>query len=97
LIRFYSTITITVSKQGSEDLISTIQSTSEDLISTLQSASERINNYDAERFSTKTYNVQPKPLFSALELRSLAMTSRRSFLMHYLPLLQHGNFQVIEV
>lgn len=61
---------------------------SEDLISTIQSASERINNYDAERFSTKTYNVQPKPLFSAFELRSLAMTSIRSFLMHYLPLLE---------
>ncbi|AES74402.1 hypothetical protein MtrunA17_Chr6g0449901 [Medicago truncatula] len=72
----------------SEDLISTIQSASEDFISTIQSASERINNYDAERFSTKTYNVQPKPLFSAFELRSLAMTSIRSFLMHYLPLLE---------
>nr|AFK41184.1 unknown [Medicago truncatula] len=61
---------------------------SEDLISTIQSASERIYNYDAERFNTKTYNVQPKPLFSAFELRSLAMTSIRSFLMHYLPLLE---------
>ncbi|KAL5080013.1 hypothetical protein RYX36_008434 [Vicia faba] len=61
---------------------------SEDFISNIQSASERIYNYDIERFSTKTYNVQPKPLFSAFELRSLGMTSIRSFLMHYLPLLE---------
>ncbi|CAI8594519.1 unnamed protein product [Vicia faba] len=61
---------------------------SEDFISNIQSASERIYNYDVERFSTKTYNVQPKPLFSAFELRSLGMTSIRSFLMHYLPLLE---------
>ena len=33
-------------------------------------------------------DLQPKPLFSAFELRSLAMTSIRSFLMHYLPLLE---------
>lgn len=61
---------------------------SEDFISNIQSASERIYKYDVERFSTKTYNVQPKPLFSAFELRSLGMTSIRSFLMYYLPLLE---------
>lgn len=61
---------------------------SEDFISNIQSASQRIYNYDAEKISTKTYNVQPKPLLSAFEWRTLAMTSVRSFLMHYLPLLE---------
>ncbi|CAJ2665352.1 uncharacterized protein LOC123906613 [Trifolium pratense] len=61
---------------------------SEDFISNIQSASQRIYNFDAEKVSTKTYNVQPKPLLSAFEWRTLAMTSVRSFLMHYLPLLE---------
>ncbi|KAE9621782.1 hypothetical protein Lalb_Chr01g0018421 [Lupinus albus] len=61
---------------------------SEDYISTTQSAPWRINNYDALRYSTKQYNVELKPLFSAFELRSFTMTSIRSFLMFYLPLLE---------
>ncbi|WVZ15995.1 hypothetical protein V8G54_013561 [Vigna mungo] len=44
--------------------------------------------YDALRYSTKQYNVELKPLFSAFELRTFAMTSIRSFLMFYLPLLE---------
>ncbi|XP_004489251.1 uncharacterized protein [Cicer arietinum] len=61
---------------------------SDDYISNIQSSAERIFNYDPKKFSTKQYNVQLKPLFSAFELRSLAMTSIRSFLMFYLPLLE---------
>nr|AFK40708.1 unknown [Lotus japonicus] len=61
---------------------------SEDYISSIQSASERIFNYDSLRHSTKQYNVELKPLFSAFELRAFAMTSIRSFLMFYLPLLE---------
>lgn len=37
--------------------------------------------------SSKEYNIQPKPVFSAFEFRSLAMTTVRSLLMFYLPLL----------
>ncbi|ESQ42886.1 hypothetical protein EUTSA_v10014039mg [Eutrema salsugineum] len=38
--------------------------------------------------SSKEYNIQPKPLFSAFEYRALAMTTVRSLLMFYLPLLE---------
>ncbi|XP_010443200.1 PREDICTED: uncharacterized protein LOC104726109 [Camelina sativa] len=38
--------------------------------------------------TSKEYNIQPKPLFSAFEVRALAMTTVRSLLMFYLPLLE---------
>lgn len=38
--------------------------------------------------SSKEYNIQPKPVFSAFEFRALAMTTVRSLLMFYLPLLE---------
>lgn len=38
--------------------------------------------------TSKEYNIQPKPLFSAFEFRALAMTTVRSLLMFYLPLLE---------
>lgn len=38
--------------------------------------------------SSKVYNIQPKPLFSAFEFRALTMTTVRSLLMFYLPLLE---------
>uniref|UniRef100_A0A1J3IY30 Isopentenyl-diphosphate delta-isomerase n=1 Tax=Noccaea caerulescens TaxID=107243 RepID=A0A1J3IY30_NOCCA len=38
--------------------------------------------------SSKQYNIQPKPLFSAFEFRALAMTTVRSLLMSYLALLE---------
>ncbi|XP_054812240.1 uncharacterized protein LOC129313309 [Prosopis cineraria] len=61
----------------------------EDYISNIQSASEKLLNHDALQYSsTKQYNVQLKPLFSAFELRTLALTSLRSFLLYYLPLLE---------
>ncbi|RDX65326.1 hypothetical protein CR513_56025 [Mucuna pruriens] len=61
---------------------------SEDYISNIQSSFERNFKNNALRYSTKQYNVEPKPLFSAFELRTFAMTSLRSFLMFYLPLLE---------
>lgn len=42
----------------------------------------------APEYATKEYNLELKPLFSAFELKALAMTSLRSFLMFYLPLLE---------
>ncbi|KAF8095285.1 hypothetical protein N665_0338s0038 [Sinapis alba] len=38
--------------------------------------------------TSKVYSIQPKPLFSAFEFRALAMTTVRSLLMFYLPLLE---------
>ncbi|CAH2069814.1 unnamed protein product, partial [Thlaspi arvense] len=38
--------------------------------------------------TSKQYNIQPKPIFSAFEYRALAMTTVRSLLMFYLPLLE---------
>lgn len=38
--------------------------------------------------NSKEYNIQPKPIFSAFEFRALAMTTVRSLLMFYLPLLE---------
>ncbi|TKY46247.1 hypothetical protein E2542_SST28285 [Spatholobus suberectus] len=61
---------------------------SEDYISNIQSSLERNYKHDALRYSTKQYNVELKPLFSAFELRTFALTSIRSFLMFYLPLLE---------
>lgn len=60
----------------------------EDYISNIQSSFEKNYKYDALKSSTKHYNVELKPLFSAFELRTFAMTSIRSFLMFYLPLLE---------
>lgn len=60
----------------------------EDYISNIQSASEKIFNHNALQYSTKQYDVRLKPLFSAFELRTFALTSLRSFLMYYLPLLE---------
>lgn len=61
---------------------------SEDYISNIQNSFEKNFKYDAVRYSTKQYNVELKPLFSAFELRTFAMTSIRSFLLFYLPLLE---------
>lgn len=57
---------------------------SEDYISNLRSASE----HNSLKYSTKEYPIQLKPIFSAFGLKSLALTSLRSFLLFYLPLLE---------
>ncbi|KAG4112016.1 hypothetical protein ERO13_D13G137200v2 [Gossypium hirsutum] len=43
---------------------------------------------DALKYAVKEYKVELKPLYSAFELRPFAMTTLRSFLMFYLPLLE---------
>ncbi|XP_077230177.1 uncharacterized protein LOC143863386 [Tasmannia lanceolata] len=59
-----------------------------DYISSLRSASENFLQNDSIKYSTKEYPIEMKPLFSAFGLRSLAVTSLRSFLIFYLPLLE---------
>ncbi|EXB95114.1 hypothetical protein L484_007061 [Morus notabilis] len=61
---------------------------SEEYVSSLRSASERIFQNDAIKYSAKEYKIELKPLFSAFELRTFAMTTLRSFLLFYLPLLE---------
>ncbi|KAK6947061.1 hypothetical protein RJ641_000534 [Dillenia turbinata] len=67
---------------------------SEDYISSLQSVSRNNKGVSEDIFPhdsfgyTKEYDIELKPLFSAFGFRALAMTSLRSFLMYYLPLLE---------
>ncbi|KAJ8543667.1 hypothetical protein K7X08_025285 [Anisodus acutangulus] len=64
----------------------------EDYISSIQSESIINFQYDSLKHSTKQYNLELKPLFSAFMWRNLALTSLRSFLLFYLPLLEpHAN------
>lgn len=44
---------------------------------------------DALYYSTKEYIIVPKPLLSAFHWKNLALTSLRSFLLFYLPLLEN--------
>ncbi|XP_059432407.1 uncharacterized protein LOC132165747 [Corylus avellana] len=60
----------------------------EDYISRMRSATANIFQHDSLKYRTKEYYIELKPLFSAFELRAFAMTSLRSFLMNYLPLLE---------
>ena len=60
----------------------------EDYFSNLQSASRRIFEHESLQYTTKEYNLELKPLFSAFQWRMLGMTTLRSFLMFYLPLLE---------
>lgn len=59
-----------------------------DYISNIRSATANIFQHDSLKYRTKAYKIELKPLFSAFELRAFAMTSLRSFLMFYLPLLE---------
>lgn len=59
-----------------------------DYISSIRSASAKIFDNDSLKYSTKQYNIELKPLFSAFHWKIMAMTSLRSFLMFYLPLLE---------
>ncbi|XP_059455245.1 uncharacterized protein LOC132185492 [Corylus avellana] len=66
----------------------------EDYISRIRSATANIFQHDSLKYKTKEYKIELKPLFSAFELRAFAMTSLRSFLMFYLPLLEpHSNVE----
>lgn len=59
-----------------------------DYLSNLQSASRKIFQHESLQYTTKEYNIELKPLFSAFQWRMLGMTTLRSFLMFYLPLLE---------
>lgn len=59
----------------------------EDYLTSLRSASETIFRHDTLNYRTKEYYIELKPLLSAFQARSFALTSLRSFLLFYLPLL----------
>ncbi|KHG24648.1 Isopentenyl-diphosphate delta-isomerase [Gossypium arboreum] len=66
-----------------EDYISNVQRLSEDIVKNVKNLKN-----DALKYAVKEYKVELKPLYSAFELRPFAMTTLRSFLMFYLPLLE---------
>lgn len=59
-----------------------------DYISNIQRVSGDIFRHDSLTYTTKEYDIELKPLFSAFEFKAFAMTTLRSFLMFYLPLLE---------
>lgn len=59
----------------------------EDYLTSLRTASETIFRHDTLNYRTKEYSIELKPLWSAFQARSFALTSLRSFLLFYLPLL----------
>ncbi|XP_065862575.1 uncharacterized protein [Euphorbia lathyris] len=61
---------------------------SDDYISNIRKASGDIFQHDSLKYTTKEYYFDLKPLFSAFEMKQLAITSLRSFLLFYLPLLE---------
>ncbi|KAL3622529.1 hypothetical protein CASFOL_033940 [Castilleja foliolosa] len=60
----------------------------EDYVSSIRTASRNIFQHDGLNYTTKQYDIQLKPLFSAFYWRAFALTSVRSFLLFYLPLLE---------
>ncbi|XP_073037554.1 uncharacterized protein [Primulina eburnea] len=60
----------------------------EDYLSNIWTPSGSIFRDDTLKHSTKTYNIEMKPLFSAFHWKALALTSLRSFVLFYLPLLE---------
>ncbi|KAD4386099.1 hypothetical protein E3N88_26268 [Mikania micrantha] len=59
----------------------------EDYLSSLRTASETIFSHSTLNYRTKEYYIELKPLFSAFQPKSFALTSLRSFLLFYLPIL----------
>ncbi|XP_039000658.1 uncharacterized protein LOC120126567 [Hibiscus syriacus] len=60
----------------------------EDHISIAKRRSEDFSKNDSLKYTGKEYKIELKPLFSAFELKPFAMTTLRSFLLFYLPLLE---------
>ncbi|KAK1406952.1 hypothetical protein QVD17_38562 [Tagetes erecta] len=58
----------------------------EDYLTSLRTASETIFRHDTLNYRTKEYYIELKPLFSAFQPKALALTSLRSFLLFYLPI-----------
>ncbi|GER27703.1 cysteine/Histidine-rich C1 domain family protein [Striga asiatica] len=65
-----------------------MEALSEDYISHIRTASGNIFQSDALIYSTKQYDIQLKPLLSAFHWKTFALTSLRSFLLFYLPLVE---------
>lgn len=63
-------------------------SLTEDYFSSIRDASGKIFHPDSLAYSTKEYKIELKPLFSAFQWKSFVVTSLRSFLIFYLPLLE---------
>ncbi|KAM0044240.1 hypothetical protein Hdeb2414_s0010g00350891 [Helianthus debilis subsp. tardiflorus] len=59
----------------------------EDYLTSLRTTAETILRHDTFDYTTKRYSIELKPLFSAFQPRSFALTSLRSFLLFYLPVL----------
>ncbi|KAK8962113.1 hypothetical protein KSP40_PGU021167 [Platanthera guangdongensis] len=49
---------------------------------------EKVLNTESIKYKCKQYPIEIRPLFSAFQFRSLALTSLRSFLLSYLPILE---------
>ncbi|XP_021594323.1 uncharacterized protein LOC110601480 isoform X2 [Manihot esculenta] len=64
---------------------------SDDYISSIRKASSDIFQHDSLNYTTKEYYFELRPLLSAFEWKQLAVTSLRSFLLFYLPLLEHAS------
>ncbi|KAI3870565.1 hypothetical protein MKX03_022758 [Papaver bracteatum] len=60
----------------------------EDYIPNFKNAAKKMFQNDSIKYSIKEYPIELKPLFSAFGLRAFGMTTLRSFLMFYLPLLE---------
>ncbi|KAK7333159.1 hypothetical protein VNO80_29923 [Phaseolus coccineus] len=58
---------------------------SEDLIPSIGNVHGKYFYHDSLKYRTKHYNIEPKPLFSALEWKSFTIIILRSFLMFYFP------------
>ncbi|KAK1269732.1 Transcriptional adapter ADA2 [Acorus gramineus] len=59
-----------------------------DYVSSIHGPSEDIYSDSSVKIYSKEYPLELKPLFSAFRLRALLVTSLKSFLMYYLPLLE---------
>ncbi|CAM8943273.1 unnamed protein product [Rhodiola kirilowii] len=60
----------------------------EDYLSKIGNISESIFQYEPKQYMPKEYVIELKPLWYAFQLRQFALTSLRSLLMYYLPLLE---------
>ncbi|XP_017434668.2 uncharacterized protein LOC108341504 [Vigna angularis] len=62
---------------------------SEDHIPNMGNLGGKYFYHDSLKYNTKNYKIELKPLFSALEWKSFSIITLRSFLMFYLPLMEH--------
>lgn len=60
----------------------------EDALSAIQSPPGSFFEHDQYQYSSKEYYIQLKPLLSAFHWKSFALVTLRSFLLHFLPLVE---------